>query len=40
MDVVIDPLGGKTLADAWFCVEDGGTSVSILEPPEGKRPGG
>lgn len=24
VDVVIDPLGGKTLADVWCCVEDGG----------------
>lgn len=40
VDVVIDPLGGKTLADAWFCVKDAGTSVSIFESPEGKRPGG
>ena len=38
VDLVIDCIGGKTLADAWFCVRDGGTLISIVEPPEEKRP--
>lgn len=40
VDIVIDLLGGKTLEDAWYCVKDGGTLISIFEPPEGKRPEG
>ena len=38
VDIVVDSLGGKTLADAWFCVKDGGALISFLEPPEGRRP--
>ena len=38
VDIVIDSLGGNTLEDAWFCVKDGGALISIVEPPEGKRP--
>ncbi|KAL2046262.1 hypothetical protein N7G274_001709 [Stereocaulon virgatum] len=38
VDIVIDCIGGKTLEDAWFCIKDGGTLVSIVEPPEEKRP--
>ena len=40
VDIVIDLLGGKTLEDAWYCVKDGGTLISIFEPPEGRRPEG
>jgi NADPH:quinone reductase-like Zn-dependent oxidoreductase len=38
VDIVIDCIGGMTLEDAWFCVKDGGTLISIVEPPEEKRP--
>ena len=38
VDIVFDNLGGKTLEDAWYCVKDGGTLISIVEPPEGRRP--
>ena len=40
VDIVVDCLGGKTLEDAWFCVRDGGALISIVEPPEGRRPEG
>ncbi len=38
VDMVFDCLGGKTLGDAWYCVKEGGTLISIVEPPEGRRP--
>ena len=38
VDVVIDGIGGKTLEDAWFSVEEGGTLISIRELLEGRRP--
>ena len=38
VDVVFDLKGGTTLEDAWYCVKDGGSLISIVEPPEGKRP--
>lgn len=37
-DIVCDLVGGKTLEDAWYGVKDGGTLISIVEPPEGRRP--
>ncbi len=40
VDIVFDLLGGKALEEAWFCVKDRGTLISIFEPPEGRRPGG
>ncbi|KAL9125365.1 MAG: hypothetical protein Q9217_005422 [Psora testacea] len=40
VDVVFDLMGGKTLEDAWFSVKDGGTLISIFEPPEGRKPEG
>ena len=40
VDIVIDILGGKALEDAWSCVKDRGTLISIFEPPEGRRPQG
>ena len=39
VDIVFDLLGGKTLQDAWFCVKDRGALISIVEPPEERRPG-
>ncbi|PGH00559.1 hypothetical protein AJ80_09165 [Polytolypa hystricis UAMH7299] len=38
VDVVIDCYGGETLADAWGTVKNGGSLISIVEPPEGKKP--
>lgn len=38
VDIVFDNLGGKVLEDAWYCAKDGGALISIVEPPEGKRP--
>ncbi|PIG86600.1 zinc-binding oxidoreductase [Aspergillus arachidicola] len=38
VDVVVDCIGGKSLADAWWCVKDGGVLVSIYQPPKQVRP--
>lgn len=38
VDVVIDGVGGKTLQDCWACVKDGGTLISIKQPPEQVKP--
>lgn len=38
VDLAIDMLGGKTLADCWTAVKEGGTLVSIREPPVGQKP--
>lgn len=38
VDVVIDCVGGKSLADAWLCLRDNAVIISIREPPSGKRP--
>ena len=35
-DVVIDCIG--QLADAWWVVKEGGTLISIFQPPEGTKP--
>ncbi|KAI9799313.1 MAG: hypothetical protein M1825_004806 [Sarcosagium campestre] len=40
VDIVVDLVGGKTLEEAWYCVKDGGTLVSIFEPPQGRQPPG
>lgn len=37
-DVVIDCIGGKSLADAWWVVKDGGTLISVYQPPEQMKP--
>lgn len=37
-DIVVDCVGGKSLADAWFVVKDGGVLVSVVQPPGGVRP--
>jgi NADPH:quinone reductase-like Zn-dependent oxidoreductase len=40
VDLVIDCIGGRSLADAWWCVKDGGVLISIFQPPEQVRPEG
>lgn len=37
VDLVIDCIGGKTLEQAWFCVKDGGTLISIVDLPEARK---
>lgn len=39
-DVVMDCVGGDTLAEAWRCVREYGKVVSVAEPPDGKKPSG
>jgi hypothetical protein len=39
-DLVIDCIGGKALEDAWSVVREGGTLLSIFQPPEEKKPAG
>ena len=38
VDVIIDCIGGKALEEAWYCIKDQGSLISIVEAPEGKRP--
>jgi len=38
-DIVYDCYGQKTLQDAWWVVKDGGTLISIVQPPEEMKPG-
>lgn len=38
VDLVIDCVGGKSLQDAWWCVRDGGTVISIYQAPDQMRP--
>ncbi|KAJ9633965.1 hypothetical protein H2199_009164 [Coniosporium tulheliwenetii] len=38
VDLVIDMVGGQTLADAWTAVKDGGILLSVNEPPENRKP--
>jgi NADPH:quinone reductase-like Zn-dependent oxidoreductase len=37
-DLIVDMLGGQTLADCWTAVRDGGILLSIREPPEVQKP--
>ena len=37
-DIVVDSVGGSTLEEEWFCVKDGGVLISIVEPPEPRKP--
>lgn len=37
-DVVLDCVGGQTLADCWKCVRKGGIMISVAEPPVPKKP--
>jgi NADPH:quinone reductase-like Zn-dependent oxidoreductase len=39
-ELVIDCFGGKALEDAWWVVKEGGTLLSIFQPPEEKKPVG
>ncbi len=39
-DLVIDCIGGKSLQDAWWVVKDGGSLISIFQPPEEMKPEG
>ncbi|KAG5299535.1 alcohol dehydrogenase [Histoplasma capsulatum G186AR] len=38
VDLVIDCFGNQTLKDAWGAVKDGGTLISIVQPPEERKP--
>lgn len=38
VDLVIDCIGGKSLEDAWSCLQDNAVIMSICEPPKGRRP--
>lgn len=38
VNIVFDLLGGKTLEDAWYCVKNAGTLISIVEPPAERKP--
>ncbi|CAK37992.1 NAD(P)-binding protein [Aspergillus niger ATCC 13496] len=38
VDVVVDCVGGRALEDAWWTVKDGGTVVSIFQPPKTSCP--
>ncbi|KGO75621.1 Polyketide synthase, enoylreductase [Penicillium italicum] len=40
VDVVVDCIGGKALADAWWTAKDGGVVLSICQPPLQVRPDG
>ncbi|KAL4894759.1 NAD(P)-binding protein [Aspergillus ambiguus] len=40
VDVVVDCIGRKALQDAWWCVKEGGTVLSIFQPPAPLRPEG
>ncbi|RDW65144.1 hypothetical protein BP5796_09836 [Coleophoma crateriformis] len=37
-EVVIDCIGDKSLADAWWVVKDGGVLISVYQPPEQMKP--
>lgn len=37
-DLVIDCIGRQALIDAWWVVKEGGTLISIFQPPEGMKP--
>ncbi|RFU32959.1 hypothetical protein B7463_g3380, partial [Scytalidium lignicola] len=37
-DIVYDCHGKKTLEDAWWVVKEGGTLISIVQPPEEMKP--
>ncbi|KAG4425590.1 hypothetical protein IFR04_001287 [Cadophora malorum] len=38
VDLVIDCIGRKSLADAWYAVKPEGTVISIFQPPEQQKP--
>ncbi|KAK0118693.1 hypothetical protein ONS96_011779 [Cadophora gregata f. sp. sojae] len=39
VDLVIDCIGRKSLADTWYAVKPEGTIISIFQPPEQQKPG-
>ena len=39
-DIVLHSLGGKTLEECWYCVNDGGLLISIVKPTEESKPAG
>ena len=39
-DLVVDVVGGKTLAGCWRAVKEGGALVSVNTPPDTVRPAG
>jgi len=40
VDIAIDCIGRKALEDVWWVVKEGGTLISIFQPPEGVKPAG
>jgi NADPH:quinone reductase-like Zn-dependent oxidoreductase len=38
-DMVIDCVGRQALAHAWWAVKEGGTLISIFQPPKGDEAG-
>ncbi|KAH8812691.1 hypothetical protein F5884DRAFT_670181 [Xylogone sp. PMI_703] len=40
VDLIIDCIGKKSLEDAWWCIKDGGTILSIFQPPKQVQPEG
>ncbi|KAL6722307.1 hypothetical protein ACLMJK_001414 [Lecanora helva] len=38
VDIVFDLVGGKSVDDQWYCVKDQGMLISMVEPPEDRRP--
>jgi NADPH:quinone reductase-like Zn-dependent oxidoreductase len=38
VDIVFDCIGKKSLEEAWWCVKEGGTLISIYQPPEQQKP--
>ena len=40
VDVAIDCIGRKSLEDVWWAVKEGGTLISIFQPPEEMKPPG
>lgn len=38
VDLAIDMLGGQALVDCWTAVKEGGTLISIREPPSAQKP--
>ncbi|KAL4868429.1 hypothetical protein BDV12DRAFT_169703 [Aspergillus spectabilis] len=38
VDIVLDCIGRKSLSDAWWTVKEGGTVLSIFQPPNTARP--
>jgi NADPH:quinone reductase-like Zn-dependent oxidoreductase len=39
-DLIVDLIGGQTLKDSWSALKEGGSIISIREPPVGQKPNG